>query len=398
MKKQSKFSWKTILVPLILGGVGALGGYFGGIYLKSAVSLQAFSPHGAPEKISFIAIAFFAIWFAIAVHELGHLSAGLAQGFRIALYTAGFLGIRGTERGVRFFFNRQFNLMGGLAATFPEKLESGADLRRKFIPIVAAGPISSLLLSISAGFLCWYLLQNPDENPSLMIRASVTFLLFTTLISGFIFLATMIPTRAGGFMSDGARLISLINGGEKGRYEEASLAVTAYMGAGKLPSEYPAELLARLTSRSPDSLLGLNGHYIAFTHHLDRGEAQKALPLAQLVQENILAVPAAFQWHYLKDVVFFYALQDQYAASALACWDTIQKQAEANPDSATYRCKAALALMNNQAVLAIDFVEKGLAMITDNPFEGQRRFEEKWLGAVLKQAKEQIASSEFQLA
>jgi len=396
MKKQSKFSWKAILVPLTLGGVGALGGYFGAYYLKSAVSLQAFAPHGAPEKISFIAIAFFAIWFVIAVHELGHLSAGLAQGFRIALYTAGFLGIRGTEHGIRFFFNRQFNLMGGLAATFPEKLESGADLRRKFIPIVAAGPISSFLLSISAGFLCWHLLQSPEEHPSLMIRASVTFLLFTTLISGLIFLATMIPTRAGGFMSDGARLISLINGGEKGRYEEASLAVTAYMGAGKLPSEYPAELLARLTSRSPDSLLGLNGLYFAFTHHLDRGEAQKALPLAQLVQENIFAVPAAFQSYYLKDVVFFYALQDQ-PASALACWDTIQKQAEANPDSATYRCKAALALMNNHAALAIDFVEKGLAMITDNPFEGQRNFEEKWLGVVLKHAKEQIAQSEFQL-
>jgi len=392
MNKQKKSPWKALLFALFLGGLGALGGYYGTSFLKSFLP-QAASPHGFVEKIGFVAVAFFAIWVTIAIHELGHLCAGLAQGFRVALYIAGFLGVRGTKHGVRFFVNRQVSLMGGLAATFPERMESGPELRRKFARIVAAGPLASLLLSVVALSALTFVRQNLGESPSLIARMSIAFLLFTSGISGVIFLATMIPTVAGGFMSDGARLLSLLNGGERGRYEEATLAVTALLGAGKLPGEYPTDLRERLMTRTPDSLLGLNGHFINFSCHLDRGETEQALPLAHLIQENISAVPSAFQGHYLKDVAFFYAFLSQDAEAAHACWNTIQKSSEKDPDAATFRVKAALALLDGTATEAIGFVEKGLAKIADLPFDGQRRFEEKWLRAVLKRAQAGMASN-----
>ena len=108
MKKQQKSPWKAIVLALVLGGLGALCGYYVGRFLQSNLMLQAFKPYGAGEKTLFLLLAFFAIWVVIAFHELGHLGAGIAQGFRVALYTAGFLGVRGTSTGVRFFFNRQF--------------------------------------------------------------------------------------------------------------------------------------------------------------------------------------------------------------------------------------------------------------------------------------------------
>lgn len=388
MKKQQKSPWKAIAATLILGGLGVLSGYYGMIFVKSFLPHQVIASQGTGEKILFIALAFFAIWVAIAFHELGHLVAGVAQGFRIALYTAGLLGVRGTERGVRFFLNRHISLMGGLAATFPEHLQSGPELRRKFVRTVAAGPLASLLLSVAAFILLSVLLQNPGESPSPALRTGVVFLLFTGGISGLIFVGTMIPTRSGGFMSDGARLLSLLNGGEKSRYEEAVLAVTALLGAGKLPGEYPADLIERLTARAPDSLLGFNGHFIAFTHHLDRGETARALPLAHIVQEHISTIPKAFQGHYLKDVVFFHAFLTRDAGAAHAHWANVQKQAERDPDAAAFRVKAALALLDGHVGTARDFARKGLAKIADLPFEGQRRYEEKWLGAVLEKTQE----------
>lgn len=388
MKKQQKSPWKALVFAVVFGGLGLLTGYFGSTFLKSYLPLQLLAPQGAGEKIGLITLGFFAVWVTIAFHELGHLGAGLAQGFRVALYTAGFLGVRGTENGVRFFFNRHLNLMGGLAATFPERLESGPDLRRRFVRIVAAGPLASLLLCVAALLVLSYIVQNPGDSPAAVTRAGVFFLMITGGVSGMIFLATMIPSRAGGFMSDGARLISLLSGGEKGRYEEATLAVTALLGAGKLPGEYPADLLERLMTRPPDSLLGLNGRFVAFTHHLDRGETELALPLARVVQENVAAVPPVFQSYYLKDVVFCYAFLAHDADAARAAWADIQKQAERDADAATFRVKAALALLDGQTEAAVGFVQKGLAKITDMPFEGQRRFEGKWLRAVLEKAQE----------
>ncbi|MCC6280717.1 MAG: M50 family metallopeptidase [Saprospiraceae bacterium] len=387
MKKQQKSPWKPLLLALFLGGLGLLCGYYAGTFIKSYLPLRAMEPHGTGEKVLFLLLVFFAIWVVIAFHELGHLLTGIAQGFRVALYTAGFLGVRGTATGVRFFFNRSLNTMGGLAATFPEHLESGPDLRRKFVRIVAAGPLSSLFLSVIALLAAYFILQNPGASPGLAMRAGTVFLLVTGFMSAMIFLATMIPSRAGGFMSDGARLISLLDKGEKGLYEEAALSVLVLLGAGKLPGEYPVDLLDRLKTRPPDSLLGLNGHFLVFSHHLDRDETERALHYAKIVEDNIDAAPAPFQPYYLKDIVFFYAFLAQDAEAAHACWDIIEKKAEKDPDAATFKAKAALALLENKTDLAIEFAEKGLTKVTDLPFEGQRRFEEKWLWAVLQRTK-----------
>lgn len=384
MKKQQKSPWKALATALLMGGAGALLGFYGITLIKSYLPLQWFAPQNTGEKIGLVALGFFAVWFSIAIHELGHLGAGLAQGFRMALYTAGVLGVRGKERGVRFFFNRQVSLMGGVAATFPEHLESGPELRRKFVRIVAAGPLSSLLLSAVALLALYFILQRPADTPSLAARFSVFFLLITGLVSGVIFLATMIPSSGGGFMSDGARLLSLLNGGEKSRYEEATLSIMALLGAGKLPGEYPVDLLERLMTRSPDSLLGLNGHFVAFTHYFDRGDTERALPLAHLIQDHIAAAPPAFQAYYLKDVAFFHAFFAGDTEAARNCWEDIRKQAERDPDPGTFRVKAILALLDGQPEAAEDLVQKGLAKITELPFEGQRRFEEKWLRIVLE--------------
>lgn len=188
-------------------------------------------------------------------------------------------------------------------------------------------------------------------------------------------------------MTDGARFLSLMNGGEKGLREEAGLAVIALMGAGKLPGDYPPEMLERMTALPADSLLGLNGHYTAFLHHLDRGELEQAMPFAQTLEANITAVPAGpFRRYYLKDLAFFYAFLAKDAEKARAIWTGIEKGAEKDRDAAGYRVKAALALLEGQTANATAFVEAGLQKLTELPFLGQRRFEEKWLGAIREQA------------
>lgn len=385
MKKQKKSPWKALVYMLFLGSLGAIFGYFGISLLAEWLPFELLKPQGGIEKFLLPALALFAVWFVIAFHETGHLVAGLAQGFRFALYTAGLLGARGTSRGPRFFLNRNINLMGGLAATFPEQLESGPELRRKFALIVAAGPASSLLLALAAAGFTLAGFSSLADAPSAVLRAGVVFSLTASLFSTLIFLATIVPSRADGFLSDGARLLSLLGNNENSRYEEASLSVTTLLGAGKLPGEYPEDLMAQLTSRPADTLLGLTGHYTAFLHHFDRGETEQAIVLAERVAGNIEAVPEAFQAYYLKEVAFFYAFALRDADKTNEVWAGCSIKAERQPDSALYRVKAALALLEDDTRAAATWIEKGIAKIPDLPFAGQRRFEEKWLAELARQ-------------
>lgn len=386
-KTKQKTRLKGIASGLVLGGVCLGIGYAGGKQLHSSGLMDTLAPEGAGSRALFIALAFFAIWLAIALHELGHLLAGLLQGFRLALYTAGFLGVRGTEKGAKMFFNSDINLLGGLAATFPEQVSSGPELRRKFAWIVAAGPLASLAAGVIGIASGWLLLQQTHTPATLAEMAGLALLFITGFMSALLFLVTSLPLPSRGFMTDGARFLSLMNGGEKGLREEAGLAVIALMGAGKLPGDYPPEMLERMTALPADSLLGLNGHFTAFLHHLDRGELEQAMPFAQTLEANITAVPAGpFRRYYLKDLAFFYAFLAKDAEKARAIWTGIEKGAEKDRDAAGYRVKAALALLEGQTANATAIVEAGLQKLTELPFLGQRRFEEKWLGAIREQA------------
>lgn len=387
--KNKKGAAQKIILMLLFGVLSLATGYFTGKYLVKTVSLPGLAPEGMGEKVLYVAIGLFAIWLVIALHELGHLLAGLLQGFRMALYTAGFLGARGVEKGVQFFFNREMSMFGGLAATFPEQITSGPALRRKFAWIVAAGPLTSLLVAILSLGLGWWILPELLEPAPLMIRAAVLFLFITGGFSALIFLATSLPIPSTGFMTDGARFLSLLSGGEKGQREEAGLAVMSLMGAGKLPGEYPPELLTPLTALPPENLLGLNGHFVAFTHFLDRNDFEAGLSLARTIEANIHVTPAGpFRRYYLKDLVFFYAFVAQDAEKARGLWATIEKGAEKDRDAASFRVKAALALLGGQYETATALVKLGWQTISELPFQGQRRFEEKWLNAIQKKIQE----------
>lgn len=387
-KTKQKTRLKSAVRVIVMGLVGLGVGYWAGKHIHNIGLLHTLAPEGAGQKVLFIALALFAIWLAIALHELGHLLAGLLQGFRLALYTAGFLGVRGTEKGAKLFFNSDINFLGGLAATFPEQVGSGPELRRKFAWIIAAGPLASLVAGVIGIAGGWLLLQQTHTPVTLAEMAGLALLFITGFMSALLFLVTSLPLPSRGFMTDGARFLSLMNGGEKGLREEAGLAVMALMGAGKLPGEYPAEMLDRLTTLPADSLLGLNGHYTAFLHHLDRGEVVRALPFALTIEANITAVPVgAFRRYYLKDLAFFYAFLVKDAEKARAIWADIEKGTEKDRDAAGYRVKAAMALLDDQAPNASAFVEAGLQKLTELPFQGQRRLEEKWLGAIREQAR-----------
>jgi hypothetical protein len=175
---------------------------------------KLFSPGTKPNGFIFSIYLFTAIIAALAVHELGHLLTGLAQGFRFELFVVFLLGVRRTEKGIKFYLNTNLSYMGGIAATVP--ITHGSEIRLKFAGAILAGPIASLLFAI----IC-FLLMAFTKNTLwwLWLVAGGT--------SAALFLATTLPRKSGIFFTDRARFQRLMSKGQEGKSEEALLSLIA---------------------------------------------------------------------------------------------------------------------------------------------------------------------------
>jgi hypothetical protein len=172
-------------------------------------------PKGEKPSI-FIAlpITFIAILLAMAVHELGHLLTGMAQGFRFELYVVGPLGIKREEGKIKVYLNKNLGMMGGIAATLPTSQHP--DNRKKFARLILAGPLTSM----GYGLICIAIAY-------LSIPLVAFFFYVTGACSIALFFATTLPTKTGIYFTDRARYFRMISKGKEGDSEEALLQIIA---------------------------------------------------------------------------------------------------------------------------------------------------------------------------
>lgn len=176
----------------------------------------------------------FLMLIVLGTHEIGHLIGGLSQGMRFLLLIVGPFGWHASVSGPRFEWNTNVALMGGLAATLPT--EVGSSLRRQLLVMIAGGPLASLLLAIFAVAAIAYV------EPRL-----AAYCLIVAVTSFGIFLVTLIPVRAGGFMSDGMQLIDVWRGGTAVVERSALLRVFAQSMDGVRPRDWDAKVLEGLS-------------------------------------------------------------------------------------------------------------------------------------------------------
>ncbi len=253
-------SWKKPLAMAVLLGGGGAVGYVVGRGLAQLDGLSArFDMLNAWDLLALPAL----FLVVIAVHEAGHLLAGLRQGMRFLLYVVGPFGwVRGGD-GVRFrwFFN--LGTIGGLAATLPKPERA---LAAQMKPVVLGGPLASLLLAALAFAV------SVGTHGRLSAYA-----LATGLISALIFAVTALPFRAGGFMSDGMQWLSYRRGGQD---VERRARLTALMGmslAGTRPRELDAALLQQAQATTGKEILCDMGVWLySHAQALDQGDIEAA--------------------------------------------------------------------------------------------------------------------------
>ncbi len=273
----------VLVAAMLTGAAGAGFGYLaaGGLLKPSgilgwlAVSLQALN---AWDLLA-LPVLFLLV---IAVHELGHLTGGLASGMKFLLLIFGPFQWSATPEGVRFRWVTNLGLMGGIAATMPVKMDN---LRNQLLPMIAGGPLASLGLAVVAAAIA------VSSSGRLAGYTSIISLLSTA-----IFLVTAIPFRAGGFMSDGMQLVEVLRGGV-GVVERSDLVrLMAQSLAGTRPRDWDADLVTRLeTMNSAEPLRLMACWMLLLQRAMDQHDAEGAAVLARRLAERCEEYPDGFR-------------------------------------------------------------------------------------------------------
>lgn len=268
-------------LALIAGfaGFGMAAGYFLGKALKQAPQFSQRIDALAWWDLLLIPLSFLLV---LAVHEAGHLLGGFRRGMRFLLYIVGPFQWSRTPSGIRF--NWLFNLgtFGGLAAATPDPEKP---LRPQLLSLIAGGPAASLMLAVLA-FALFTALDGRSGAHVLIIG----------LLSLFIFLVTAIPSRIGGFMSDGKQFLEVLAGGEAVMERQRFTTLMAQSMAGIRPREWDADWLEPATqNNSSDPLRRVATRQMAMLAAQDRGDTASANTHADWLAEHYQDYPLGFR-------------------------------------------------------------------------------------------------------
>ena len=254
----------TILLRLTIGGLVGFGSAWP---ITSAMKANDLTH----PLIYFVWIAggnILAFVLAVALHEVGHVLAGLRAGFHFAFMMFWPVQIRRKgERGlsIRPMFNSGLGL-GGIAGMVPIP---GLDLRKAYLTMLWGGPLASLLwgaVAISIAFLAGLTSSIPGSYFWLM-----------GIISLFVFMISIIPRSVAGYLTDGAA-IKLLSRGKPEQVEihVAFLEISSEVATGKRPSECKPLPLNTLLRIEPDDPMFARGRYFGFLAAADSGDLEKA--------------------------------------------------------------------------------------------------------------------------
>jgi hypothetical protein len=300
-----------LLSLALLGGfVGAFIGKMGFGASESTIPLSV--------KLASIALIIPAFILVIAWHEGGHAVAGIKMGFDFKMYVVGPFMWEKQSTGWHFKWNKNVNTAGGLVLCLPTDV---VNLSNRFTVFAAGGPFASLLLTFFAYAIYQLIFRdNPTNNVSIELLGS--FFSITALLSLFIFFATAIPLRMGGFYTDGARILRLQKGGDVSRFESLMLKFITDTSSGVRPKLLNINELEEIKAlaKQLNEPFGVYIHGICHQVAFDNGDIEKAEQYLLDYINEAENIPEGIRNMVWLDAAFFYAYEKRDLVEAEKFW------------------------------------------------------------------------------
>ena len=350
---KQKNSIKKVLLLIAFALIGALIGYF----IGKMTSSEATSTTPLSVKLLSLALILPAFLAVVAWHEGGHAVAGASVGFDFRMYVVGPFMWEKDSTGWRFKWNKNVNIAGGLALCLPTDT---VNLNNRFTVFAAGGPVSSLVLTaLSYAIYSVFFKDNPTNNWGVSVFGN--FLFITALLSFFIFLATAIPLRMGGFYTDGARVLRLQRGGDTARFESLVLKLTANTTSGMRPKSININELeeALAIATRLNEPFGVYIHGFLHQAALDNGDVEKAEKHLHDYINEADNIPDGIRNTVWLDAAFFYAYAKKDLDTADNFWQQF-KPAAMIPQAQILATEAALSVLKNDGETALLKIENAV--------------------------------------
>jgi hypothetical protein len=260
MKKNARALRALVLFAVCTGagyGIGALLGKF----------MKTGGPKGDPLDWWGLAALPLIMVSVLAWHEFGHVLGGWSAGFVTWLYVVGPLRLERENGRLRAHWNRDWALAGGLAAMAPAEGQHPAaeTLRMKMLRTTAGGPLASLAMALLAPL-------------GVIVKSESRTLAFVLICMGLMSLAiavaTLLPHRSSGFVSDGARVAQLLRGGDASRLW-CALSLAGSLALTMRPRLWPVAAVDGLRRKGEphDEVMS---RWMLHSWHMDREEWEEA--------------------------------------------------------------------------------------------------------------------------
>lgn len=301
MAKKGKYtSWIAFIAALAGGGVF---GYTIASFLGKEDQV-AQAAGDKPSLFIIIPMLFLAFFIVILIHEFGHVLGGLLMGNEFSLMIVGPLKLQKDDGKFSLTFNKSIAMAGGLALTLPTKVE-GFKKRRAIV--IGSGPLASLVLAIGGYLLAQYLGDS-------ISRTTNTLILSTYLMSAAIFVATIIPSKVGGFMSDGMQLLMTLRNDKMAKKYANFMHLFALNNKGTEPKDFPVELFGELTDQPIKDIYDYAFQQYLYYKDINENNLESAQNRIQVLEEKLDLYPSNFQPEVQAEWVIFYGLIQPNAA------------------------------------------------------------------------------------
>jgi hypothetical protein len=303
-----RLNWRQVLLIvgafvlvffLVLGAllldIRPLFRIFDRIDLSVGAFFKAFGTQGA---VVFFFLYFITVFLTIAVHELGHVTAGRAVGFSFEQVRIGPFTIAKSPQGLKFLAQRVSSL-DGIAGM---RINGLRKVRKRLAIYITGGPFASLLSG-----LCVSLFFTTKLYGGLQPAIRRSFQFFVAF-SVFLVVLNLTPfLRRNGMFTDGARLLSLANSRLKTRRWLSNIALKMQIESGIRLRDLKQTWIAHSCAISDQSLDALQAFWTAYLAAIDRGDADQAAQHLEKCLQRFGIASRPFQQILAMEAAIFHA-------------------------------------------------------------------------------------------
>ena len=327
-----------------------------------------------PGWIAAILVFAAALIVSITIHEIGHLIAGKAVGFKFYMLTVGPFKIQRKGDRLSTGINKHLNIGGGLTLMLP-KTEQYEDSHMFWF--ILGGPTANFFFTLITLAAVLTLVMISSELAGSLAAYIVYTTAFISLLLG---LTALLPANSDLFESDGTQLLDLKRGGDKAVIKQKLMALSVSIWNGMRPRDIDKkklDSLLEMTGGKTDSS-ALAARLISAIYHLDSGQINEAEVVIDAIvtclekDRNVILEGTVYS-----EKAFIAAAYRKDAETAQSFLKKAKKGF--TEDQTIARAEAALLILNENIDEAKNRAKDGLAAADESIDKGSAVFEKEML-------------------